>query len=64
MEYPQQNDADDEDDDDDDSVAVEEDDVQVQKIFVYYFCPGGVIISVPRPKRGVPFAAHILSRFT
>ena len=30
----------------------------------YYFCPGGGIISVPHPERGVPFAAHILSRFT
>ena len=64
MQYPKYHADDDEDNDDDDEDAVEEEDVQVNKQLVIISVPGGVIISVPRPGRGVPFAAHILSRFT
>ena len=65
MQYPKYHDDDEEDDDDDAENVVEEDDVAAQhKYFAIISVPGTVIISVPRPKRGVPFAAHILSRFT
>ena len=64
MQYPKYHDDDDEDDDDDDEDAVEEDDVAAEKYFSIISVPGAVIISVPHPERGVPFAAHILSLFT
>ena len=64
MQYPKYHADDDEDNADDDEDAVEEEDVQVNKYFFIISVPGAVIISVPRPERGVPFAAHILSRIT
>ena len=60
--YPDGDDEDDDDDDDED--VVEEDEVAAEEIFSIISVAGTVIISVPHPERGVPFAAHIVSIFT
>ena len=63
MQYPKYHD-DDEDNDDDDEDAVEEEEVQVNKYVCIISVPGEILFLSPAPKGGVPFAAHIVSRFS
>ena len=63
MQYPKYHD-DDEDNDDDDEDVVEEEEVQVNKYVCIISVPGRYYFCPPPERGGVPFAAHIVSRFS